>query len=72
MNWSEIEECWEQRKAMLQTHWQELTKEDVDTIHGSRVKLIQVLQKRSGCTEEQANAAICAFAKDVSLPGAVK
>jgi hypothetical protein len=69
MNWSEIEGCWEPSKAMLQTHWQELTKEDVDAIHGSRVSLIQALQKRSGCTAEQANASICAFEKDVRLPG---
>jgi hypothetical protein len=72
MNWSEIEGQWETMKALLVSHWHALNDDDLARINGKRDVLAQVLQERLGLDAAAAEAAICAFEKDVRWPGAVK
>jgi hypothetical protein len=69
MNWSEIESRWEPMKALLMSYWPTLNEDDLTRIDGKRDVLAQVLRERLGLDAE---AAICAFEKDVRRPGAVK
>jgi hypothetical protein len=72
MNWSEIEAQWEQMKALLVSHWHELSEEDIALIDGKRDVLARALQERYSLGAREAEDAICAFEKDVRRPGAVK
>jgi hypothetical protein len=71
MNWSEIESQWPSMKALLASHWHELSDDDLTRIDGQRERLARALQERLGL-DAAAEAAICAFEKDVRRPGAVK
>jgi hypothetical protein len=72
MNWSEIEGQWEPMKALLASYWPTLSDDDLARIAGQRDVLAQVLRERLGLDDDDAEAAICAFEKDVRRPGAVK
>jgi hypothetical protein len=72
MNWSEIEGQWEPMRALLVSYWHTLSEDDLARIDGKRDVLAQVLQERLGLDAAAAEAAICAFEKDVRRPGAVK
>ena len=58
-------------KALLASHWHELSDDDLTRIDGQRERLACALQERLGLGTA-AEAAICAFEKDVRRPGAVK
>jgi uncharacterized protein YjbJ (UPF0337 family) len=72
MNWSEIESQWPQMKALLASHWPKLSDGDLARIDGKRDMLAQLLHERYGLDYDAAEAAVCAFEKDVRRPGAVK
>jgi len=72
MNWSEIEGRWEPMKALLESYWRGLSDDDLTRIDGQRDRLARALQDRLGLDAAAAEAAICAFEKDVRRPGAVK
>jgi hypothetical protein len=72
MNWSEIENQWEPMKALLVSHWHQLSSDDLARINGQRDVLAQVLRERYDLNVTAAEDAICAFEKDVRRPGAVK
>ena len=59
-------------KALLVSHWHELSEEDIALIDGKRELLAQALHERYGLGAREAEDAICAFEKDVRRPGAVK
>ena len=48
MNWSEIESQWPSMKALLASHWQELSDDDLTRIDGQRDRLARALQERLG------------------------
>jgi hypothetical protein len=72
LNWSEIEAQWPMMKALLAAYWPKLTDADLGHIAGKRDRLSQFLHERYGLDATDAEAAICAFEKDVRRPGAVK
>ena len=72
MNWSEIESQWPSMKALLASHWHEQSDDDLTQIDRQRDRLARTLQERLGLDPAAAEAAICAFEKDVRRPGAVK
>lgn len=72
MNWSEMYSDWDELNGLLLTRWPELSRHDVETIAGDRDELIRVLRRLYAWTPEAAEAAVCAFEKDVRRPGAVK
>lgn len=72
MNWPEVQGRWDQMQLVLQSHWTNLTTDDLQRIDGNRAKLAGVLQQRYGYQPQQAENAICAFEDDVRYPGAVK
>ena len=72
MNWPEIETRWPAMKALLASYWRELSDDDLALIDGRRDQLARVLGQRYGWVAADAEAAICAFEKDVRRPGAVK
>jgi hypothetical protein len=59
-------------KALLVSYWTELSDGDLARIDGKRDVLAAVLRERYGLNAPDAEAAICAFEKDVRRPGAVK
>lgn len=72
MNWAEIEHQWEHMKALLVSHWHQLSDDDLARIHGKREVLAQIIQQRCNLDAADAENAIRAFEKDVRRPGAVK
>ena len=72
MNWAELERDWRGVSALVKTHWQKLTDEDVEQIGGRRDQLAAALRRVYGYGEEEAEHAIAAFEKEVRFPGAVK
>jgi hypothetical protein len=72
MNWPEIESRWEPMRALLASYWPELSEGDLTRIDGKRDMLTRVLRERHGLDASAAEAAVCAFEKDVRRPGAVK
>ena len=72
MNWSEIRSQWPTMKALLASHRQALSDDDLARIGGKRDILARELQERLGLDAAAAEDAICAFEKDVRRPGAVK
>jgi uncharacterized protein YjbJ (UPF0337 family) len=72
MNWPEIASEWPTMKALLAAYWPKLTDDDLARIDGERDRLPQLLHERYGLNATDAEAAICAFEKDVRRPGAVK
>jgi uncharacterized protein YjbJ (UPF0337 family) len=72
MNWSEIEHRWDQMHAVVKTHWQKLSNDDVARINGKREVLAQVIQERECLNPAEAESAICIFEKEIRRPGAVK
>jgi hypothetical protein len=56
----------------LVSYWTELSDGDLARIDGKRDVLAAVLRERYGLNAPDAEAAICAFEKDVRRPGAVK
>ncbi|MEC7764746.1 MAG: CsbD family protein [Pseudomonadota bacterium] len=53
MNWDQIEGKWKQIKGDAQSHWGELTNDDLDVINGDRTKLEGILQERYGKSKEE-------------------
>lgn len=72
MNWREVQDNWVQFKAVLWTHWPELTNQELDAIDGRRERLARALQDHYGCSQAEAEQRIAAFEKEVRYPGAVK
>ena len=72
MNWSEIETHWHDMRALLASYWPELSEGDLARIDGRRDRLNRVLQERYRLNASGAEAAVCAFEKEVRRPGAVK
>jgi uncharacterized protein YjbJ (UPF0337 family) len=72
MNWSEIQTGWEQLSPMLKAWWPQLNDHDLQQIAGSREQLAAVLGERYGFQEDDAERRICAFEKELRLPGAVR
>jgi hypothetical protein len=72
MNWSEIESQWDHRKALLVSHWHELSEDDLARIDGKRQVSGEVLRERYGPEAARAEDAICAFERDVRRPEALK
>jgi len=54
VNWDEMSGGWKQVKGEARVKWGRLTDDDLDTIEGSRDKLVGKLQEVYGRTREQA------------------
>ena len=72
MNWSEMQENWNELRALAQARWPQLNCTVLDGIHGDRAELGRALQRHYGFSAADAELAICEFEEDVRRPGAVK
>jgi len=72
MNWSEMQENWNELSGLVQAHWPKLSGTVLDGIHADRAKLCRALQHHYGFSAADAELAICEFEADVRWPGAVK
>jgi len=72
MNWSEMQENWNELRALVQAHWPRLSGTVLDGIHADRAELGRALQRHYGFSAADAELAICEFEEDVRWPGAVK
>ena len=72
MNWTEMQTDWDHLSPMLKTWWPSLNNDDLLRIAGSREQLAAVLGERYGIDHDEAERQICAFEKEVRLPGAVR
>jgi len=58
MNWSEMEEGWENLKRLVTTYWPLLEEEDLSRINGNRRALAHLLRQRYRFDEDEAEDAI--------------
>jgi len=72
MNWTEMHADWDHLSPMLKTWFPMLSDDDLLRIAGSREQLVAVLRERYGIENDEAERRICAFEKEVRLPGAVR
>ena len=72
MNWAELHLYWKAAGSLLKTYWTKLRDEDLEQMDGRRDKLASALRRLYGYGEEEAEAAVCSFEKEVRFPGAVK
>lgn len=72
MNWMEMQTDWAKFSPLLTTWWAKLNEHDLPKIAGDRQRLAALLCERYGLESDAAEGQICAFEKDVRLPGAVK
>jgi uncharacterized protein YjbJ (UPF0337 family) len=54
VNWDQVEGKWKQLKGSLRRQWGDLTDDDVQSIAGSRERLVGKLQERYGIAKEEA------------------
>jgi hypothetical protein len=59
MEWNQID--WELQKEQIQSRWDRLTADDLDTIGGVREVLADKLRERYTMDEREAEAEIAAF-----------
>jgi len=72
MNWTELQRDWKGTSSLLKTYWTKLTDRDLEEIDGRRDKLGASLQSLYSYGDEEAEAAIASFEKEVRFPGAVR
>ena len=72
MNWSEMEQSWEQGATLCGTHWPKLTTTHLCAIAGKRAELARCLREAYGYSDEEAENDISGFELDCRRPGAVK
>jgi uncharacterized protein YjbJ (UPF0337 family) len=72
MNWTEMQADWDHLSPILETWFPKLNDDDMLRIAGSREQLTAVLRQRYGIEDAEAERQICAFEKEVRLPGAVR
>ena len=72
MNWSEMQEGWNELSVLVQARWPKLTDAALDDLKGDRTELARALQRHYGFGADEAEKAICEFEKDACRPGAVK
>ena len=58
MNWSEMQENWNELRALVQTHWPKLSGTVLDGIHVDRAELGRALQCHYGFSAADAELAI--------------
>ena len=63
MNWDQVEGKWKQLKGSLRQQWGDLTDDDIQSIGGSREKLVGKLQERYGIAKEEAQKRADAWVK---------
>ncbi len=61
MNWDQIQGQWKEMKGSIQSHWGELTDDEVEEAKGDREALEGKIQQKYGKTKEQARDEVDAF-----------
>lgn len=55
MNWDQVKGNWKEFKGKVKEQWGELTDDDLDRMAGQRDQLVGEIQKRYGCSKEEAD-----------------
>lgn len=54
MNWDQIEGNWKQFKGKVREKWGKLTDDELETIAGSKDRLVGALQEKYGVAKDEA------------------
>ena len=54
MNWDQVKGNWKQFKGKAREKWGELTDDELDVVQGKQEQFAGLLQKKLGCTKEEA------------------
>ncbi len=63
MKWYEIAGDWKHFTDKVKANWDKLTDQDLTTFGGNSSQLAGLLQKKYGCTKEQAEDEISEFSR---------
>jgi hypothetical protein len=72
MNWAQAQADYDRMRPLLRSYWDRLTDADLDEVAGDRARLVGRVADRYALDAAAAHRAVCAFEKDVRLPGAVR
>jgi uncharacterized protein YjbJ (UPF0337 family) len=61
------EKIWNQCRHKVQSHWNELSEDEIDHIQGDRDKFIEIVQKRYVLTEEEAGKQFDDFKEECEI-----
>ena len=65
MNWDQIEGKWKEFTGRAQSHWGEMTDDELDQVEGDRTRLEGLIQQKYGRSKEEARTEVDRFLRDL-------
>jgi uncharacterized protein YjbJ (UPF0337 family) len=63
MNWDQIKGNWTSLKGKVKEQWGDLTDDDIDRLAGQKDQLVGEIQRRYGCSREEAETQVETWSK---------